>query len=64
MRVRSKLLLFPKLYLAGGLNDANVEEAIGSCNPYAVDVGSGVESTRGKKDAQALCRFMQKAKAF
>lgn len=47
-----------KLYLAGGLNATNVEEAIKTVQPYAVDVCSGVESSPGRKDPAKLCAFM------
>ncbi|WHY81931.1 phosphoribosylanthranilate isomerase [Siminovitchia fortis] len=50
-----------KMILAGGLNQANVTEAIRQVQPAAVDVSSGVE-TNGKKDHQKLIDFIKTAK--
>lgn len=43
--------------LAGGLTPGNVGRAITSCLPYAVDVSSGVESSRGVKDVGLIHAF-------
>ena len=43
--------------LAGGLNADNVFEAIQQVRPYAVDLSSGVESSKGIKDHAALRTF-------
>ncbi len=45
------------LVLSGGLHAANVVAGIQQLRPWAVDVSSGVESTRGVKDAAAIRRF-------
>lgn len=50
--------------LAGGLNAENVQEAIESANPDAVDVSSGVESSPGTKDIGEVERFIARAKAI
>ncbi len=47
------------LVLSGGLHAANVGEGIQRVRPWAVDVSSGVESSKGIKDAQAIHRFCQ-----
>jgi phosphoribosylanthranilate isomerase len=44
--------------LAGGLTPENVSLAIGTVNPYAVDVSSGVESARGIKSEDKILAFM------
>jgi phosphoribosylanthranilate isomerase len=50
---------FGSIIIAGGLNAANVREAISTLHPYAVDVASGVESKPGKKDYERMRRFME-----
>lgn len=54
----------PRLVLSGGLTAQNVAEAIASVRPYAVDVSSGVEITRGAKSSElihAFCRAVREA---
>lgn len=45
-----------KMIIAGGLNSNNLHELKGY-NFYGVDVSSGVEASRGKKDKQKLIEF-------
>lgn len=47
--------------LAGGLNPANVQEAISALKPDIVDVSSGVEGSPGVKDARMVEDFIQRA---
>ena len=53
-----------RLLLAGGLNPENVAEAIRRVRPWGVDVSTGVEASRGKKDPKKLQRFIEAAKAI
>ena len=49
--------------LAGGLNPDNVAWAVQQVKPYAVDVSSGVEIEKGRKDHDRIIRFVRNAKA-
>jgi phosphoribosylanthranilate isomerase len=47
-----------RLVLAGGLTADNVAARIAAVRPYAVDVASGVEASPGRKDQDAVRRFI------
>ncbi len=46
-----------RIILAGGLTPANVGLAIAEVNPWMVDVSSGIERERGKKDHELMRAF-------
>jgi phosphoribosylanthranilate isomerase len=51
------------LVLAGGLDAANVGEAIRAAAPFAVDVSSGIELSRGIKSAEKMREFAAAVRA-
>ncbi len=52
-----------RFILSGGLNPANVADAISATGASAVDVSSGVERVKGEKDPDLIRRFVEAAKA-
>lgn len=55
---RQAALTIPKLYLAGGLSPENVENAIKTVRPYAVDACSALEERPGKKNHDRMRVFI------
>jgi phosphoribosylanthranilate isomerase len=52
-----------RIILAGGLDAANVAEAVALVHPWGVDACSRIESAPGKKDHKKMNEFLQAARA-
>jgi phosphoribosylanthranilate isomerase len=55
--------LAPRVVLSGGLSVQNATEALLSVRPYAVDISSGVEASKGIKDARKIAAFIAAVRA-
>jgi len=53
-----------ELILAGGLDAGNVGKAIAAVRPFGVDVSSGVEAERGRKDPHKIREFVARVRAL
>jgi phosphoribosylanthranilate isomerase len=62
-RQAAELARRAEVVLAGGLNAANVADAIRRVQPFGVDVSSGVEATPGVKSVQKIEQFVAAARA-
>jgi phosphoribosylanthranilate isomerase len=63
LAVRGKELGVP-IIIAGGLAPSNIERAISTVRPFAVDVSSGVEERPAKKSPLLMRRLMETIKAM
>lgn len=52
-----------RIILAGGLDAANVRQAIAAAHPWGVDVCSRIESSPGRKDHVKMAQFLKEATA-
>ena len=55
--------LAPRVVLSGGLSVHNATDAVVRVRPYAVDISSGVEASKGIKDARKIAAFVAAVRA-
>lgn len=55
--------LAPRVVLSGGLSVQNATDAVVRVRPYAVDISSGVEESKGIKDARKIAGFVAAVRA-
>ncbi len=52
-----------KTIIAGGINESNVEKVL-ELKPFGLDLSSGVEIEKGKKDLVKISNFMRKVREY
>lgn len=52
----------PRMMLAGGLTPENIGAVVRTVQPFAIDVASGVEASKGKKDHAKVREFITTAR--
>lgn len=62
--IKQVCVLSERAMIAGGLTPDNVADMVWKYQPFGVDVASGVEETKGKKDHAKVKNFIAKAKSF
>ena len=55
--------LAPRVVLSGGLGVQSATDAVVRVRPYAVDISSGVEESKGIKDARKIAAFVAAVRA-
>jgi phosphoribosylanthranilate isomerase len=55
--------LAPRVVLSGGLSVSSATDAVLRVRPYAVDISSGVEASKGIKDARKIAGFITAVRA-
>jgi phosphoribosylanthranilate isomerase len=61
-RIAEQVGDLPRLILAGGLDAANVAQAVALVHPWGVDACSRIESAPGKKDHKKMTAFLAAAR--
>ena len=61
--IEDKPYVREKLFLAGGLTVDNIDAALSTIKPYAVDTASGIEKSIGQKNHDLLRKMIEKVKA-
>ncbi len=60
--LRQPELPWNRIFLAGGINLANVEELMRKFHPYGIDVATGVEKSPGIKDKTLMAALVEKVR--
>ena len=61
-KLLKNLNISTKWFLAGGINESNITEAINSLNPYGIDISSGVEEKLGVKSLHKISKIVNLTK--